>query len=393
MSNAHILVADIGGTNSRFAVFRICIFGLCERGSVYERRGRGWQKEDEGYIEKTSFAMLSLERSVVLPTQKAGSLPGLIRALSTVRGKDGGYFLPSSPEPQPLAGAVLAVPAPAASVDPASAPVHDEVCRCPNINWPISWTEAWAALGVSRLHLINDFVAQGFACAAFEQTLNLDCVVKGKPRANSPLALIGAGTGLGQCLILHDGHCRVLPSEGGHSLFPFAGEEEFAFAAFLQQRTGSEQIVKDMVVSGSGLAHIHAFLTGERLRPDQVTSRLSESPKTLEWFACFYARACRDFILTTLPLGGIYITGGVAGHIPGLLRHPAFTATLRGVPSMAHVLRDIPVLHIRNQDAGLWGAAAFAALGMQPDATLIASDECEDEVLLQALLRETGARG
>lgn len=393
MSNAHILVADIGGTNSRFAIFRICIFGLHERGSVCERRGRGWQKEDDGYIEKTSFAMLSLERSTILPTQKAGSFPGLIRVLSTVRGEDGGCFLPSSPEPQPLAGAVLAVPAPAVGVDPAVAPAHDEVCRCPNISWPISWTEAWAALGVSRLHLINDFVAQGFACAAFEQTLNLDSIVKGKSRAESPLALIGAGTGLGQCLILSNGHCRVLPSEGGHSLFPFTGGEEFAFAAFLQQHTGNEQIVKDMVVSGSGLSHVHAFLTGERLQPDQVAARLPENPKTVEWFARFYARACRDFILNTLPLGGVYITGGVAGHNPGFLRHPAFSATLRDMPSMAHVLRKIPVLHIRNQDAGLWGAAAFAALGMQPDATLIASDECEDEVLLQALLRETGARG
>jgi glucokinase len=62
-----------------------------------------------------------------------------------------------------------------------------------------------------------------------------------------------------------------------------------------------------------------------------------------------------------MALGGLYITGGMAMRVP-VLEHPAFFESFRDSPQMEHLLRDVPVLHIRSQRAGLWGAAAYGIM-------------------------------
>ncbi len=350
----NILAADIGGTHSRFAVFRLRV--LTENG-----RKR---------------AALRLVRKVRLRTQHSGGSAELIRALAATTADDGAYLTPVSPEPVPLSLAVLAVPGPAAGSDPAHGP-NDEVCLCPNIPWPMVQADIRTALGNVPVRLINDFAAQGFACAGVPGALDILGVLPGAAHAapaGAPLAVVGAGTGLGQCLVLPGNPPKVLGSEGGHSLFAFAGEEEFAYAAYLAKATGRAEIIKDMVLSGGGLARLYAFHAGETLDPHDVPARAAAHPVVLEWMARFYARSCRDFVLNAMALGGLFITGGLAAHLNGLLAHPAFAATFRNEPAMGHILAAVPVHHFRNQDAGLWGSAVFAALALHPGAALVAED-------------------
>ncbi len=341
-----VLVADIGGTHSRFAVFAL-------RDLPEGRTG------------------LRLLRAVRLRTKQSESSTDLIRTLAASPGDDGAYLTPASPEPLSVELAVLAVPGPTAGADPAVR-LEGEICHCPNIAWPIVQADIEAALGGVPASLLNDFAAQGFACACAPAALDIAPVAKGTARPGAPLAVVGAGTGLGQCLVLPGNPPVVLGSEGGHSLFPFAGEEEFAFAAYLAKVTGRKEIIKDMVLSGRGLAHLYAFHTGELLDPHEVPAKAAKHSATLEWCARFYARSCRDFALNTLAAGGIYISGGLAAHLPGLLDHPAFSGTFRDEPAMRRLLESIPIHHFRNQDAGLWGAAAFAALVLRPGAELMA---------------------
>ncbi len=348
--NQYVLAADIGGTHSRFAIFEL-----------------------RSMPGDTPRASLRLVRKVRLRTQESGGSANLIRALAAASGDDAGYLTPVSPRPVALSLAVLAVPGPTAGSDPAEGP-SDEVCHCPNIPWPIVQQEIRAALNGVPVRLLNDFAAQGFACACLPGPLDITPVRPGAAKPFSPLAIVGAGTGLGQCLVLPGNPPAILSSEGGHSLFPFVGEEEFAYAAYLANTTGRKEIIKDMVLSGSGLAHLYAFHTGESLDPHEVPAKAARHFTTLQWCARFYGRSCRDFVLNSLSLGGVFITGGLAAHLPGLLDHPAFAEAFQDEPAMRHLLSAVPVYHFRNQDAGLWGSAAFAALALRPGAELVAKD-------------------
>ena len=82
----------------------------------------------------------------------------------------------------------------------------------------------------------------------------------------------------------------------------------------------------------------------------------------MEWYARFYGRACRNYVLATLALGGLYITGGMALRVPAL-SHPAFAEEFHNSLAQERLLRNIPVFHVRKPEAGLWGAALYGLLG------------------------------
>ena len=342
-----VLAADIGGTSCRFALFS------------YERRA-----EPDA---RAMLQSLTLVRKVVFPTQQNTSTAMMMRTLASLAGEDGGYCTPLSPAPEYPSFAVLGVPGPAGVADPAaSGPQEPEggVCRCPNIPWPIAQRDVASALGGVPVRLVNDFVVQGFAAALLPGMLDATPVLAGTADARYPVAVIGAGTGLGHCAVLPGSTPRVLGSEAGHCLFPFEGGEEQAYAKALAAHHGTERIVCDYVVSGGGLASLYAFHTGEKLPPREVPARAAAHPATLAWMARFYGRACRQYVLATRALGGVYIAGGLAANLPEVLLHPAFAQALRGNDAMTHMLETVPVWRIRNQDAGLVGAAVFAVLAV-----------------------------
>lgn len=344
-----ILAADIGATNCRFALFQA----------------------DRDDPERP---LLRLLREKWL---SGGDYSEFRQALRTLRaapddGRDG-PFLPDS------------VQAPAMAVLAPAGPVEGDTCRISNLPWVIRTRDVREELGIADIRLINDFAAQAYACLLPE---NIDAapVLPGEASPGAPVAVAGAGTGFGQALILSEAplpatsgapkptshgrtlrglmRTRILPSEGGHCDFPFAGKEEEAFADFVRQSAGIDRIIGDTIVSGSGLAHIFAFLTGERLPPREVTARLPAHPQVLEWYARFYGRACRNYVLATLALGGLYITGGMALRAP-VLSHPAFAEEFRHSAAQERLLRNIPVFHVRKPEAGLWGAALYGLLCME----------------------------
>jgi len=320
-----LLAADIGGTNSRFALFAL--------------------KEASATLPD-----LELVREQWLPTAQYGDFSDLARDL---RLPDGSPFVPPG---TPLASLGIA------------GPVLDDGCKPPNISWGIRIDEAAAALNIPTVLLVNDFVAQGCACllaalnARTRAALEITELHSGKKNA-APFALVGAGSGCGKALVLPDAR-RVLPSEGGHGEFPFRRDEE-EFANQLRDSLG-ERIVVEMAASGNGLRRLFMHHCGEDLPPAEICSRLNPprtaaEQRTLSWFARFYGRVCRNFVLDAMALGGLYITGGMAMRVP-VLEHPAFLESFWDSKEMGWLLRDVPVFHIRSQRAGLWGAAAYGIL-------------------------------
>lgn len=349
-----VLAADIGGTNSRFA--------------LYETDGLA-----RGDVPRPQDRLCGVR----LPTARAASFADLLRRAAA---EEPGLFAPPQASGADASGAG-AIP-PALLVLAVAGPVRDgRRCTPPNIPWAVDLDDpALRAPDMPPLPpvlLINDFVAQAYACLR-PAALDVVDVLAGHSVPDAPTAVVGAGTGLGKCLLLPPSGVgmppRALPSEGGHALFPFTDEREMTFAAFVRAHTG-RQVIGDLVVSGPGLRLLHAFHTGQWLEPAEVTARLmscgddDDLRSVLAWFARFYGRACRDYVLETLALGGLFIAGGVAAAMPALVTHPAFAEAFRQSDTHADLLRGVPVRLVCSPDAGLLGAALYGALNVSHGVT------------------------
>ncbi len=304
---SYILAADIGGTSSRF----------------------GWFFLDNGRLERVN--------QLHLPTAASTSFREMLEQVF-MTGPDGQVCM-----------AVFAV---------AGAVEQDGSVRPPNISWDIHRDMITPYFPCNIL--INDFQAQAFGCRT-DPARKAMTIQTGTSEPGKALAVIGAGTGLGHCMLLpvgQDNHVAVA-SEAGHAAFPLYGDQERAYQAFLHRETGCTYPIGDMIVSGSGLTNLHAFLTGTWLSPAEIAQDLERFPETLTRFACFYARACRQYCLTVLPTQGLYISGGLAAKHPEMITHPAFITEFVDSKNYCSLLKNIPVFLNRDEDMGLWGAAEY----------------------------------
>ncbi len=318
------LAADIGGTNSRFALL-----------------------EDRGI----TMRLRSVER---IPTSEADSFSDLLDLL-----KDS----PLGPElPHCRAGALAVAGAVQGGVqaDP------------PNIPWDIDIRSMDLSGLPETLILLNDFAAQAYACktAALDGAVTINA---GRTDEWGMVGLIGAGTGLGHGMLvrLPGGGFLALPSEAGHAAFAFVNQEEADFEEFVRRELGLDYVFAEAVVAGQGLTLLHWFHFGQRLRPEEVAAAMDDDSPVCAWFARFYGRACRQFALNVLATGGMVVAGGVAAKNPALVRHPEFWREFTDNPNYRALLQDIPVVLNTNEDSGLWGAALAAKLasGRRPALT------------------------
>jgi len=312
-----IFAADIGGTHSRFAHFDL-----------------------------DAAKRLTLCTSHWLRTAAAESFPQLLEQL-------GETDFDLAPEASDMA--VIAV----------AGPVENGILSFPpNIAWPIDLSHPGTARRVPRGRLINDLVAQAYACVAPGSSAARS-ILPGEKVPGAAVAVVGAGTGLGMAALapLPGGGWAEVPSEGGHGSFAFESRRETDYMDFLLRQTGAPYIEAETVVSGRGLSLLHRFLTGEDLEPDEVGARLNAGSETLQWLARFFGRVCRDYALQVLALGGVFVTGGVAAKNPGIVTHPEFAAEFRRGRAMGELLARLPVFLNTDEESGLWGAAHCALRG------------------------------
>jgi len=308
-----ILAADIGGTNSRFAHFETDL--------------------------KSSLDMVD---SKWLATGEADSFHELI-----------GKLLESEFSLGPEQADIIVIAG--------AGPVENKTrISPPNISWDIDISPGSTTPDLGRAVLINDFVAQAYACRSDVGQTGHE-IIEGDKIQDGVSAVIGAGTGLGKAYLVvgPGGEFQAFPSEGGHCLFPFTGSREYAFQNFYRQRSGAEQITGNLVLSGKGLTFLHWFLAGEKLDPREVASLFNPDSDTLAWAAKFYGRVCREFALEVLPYGGLYVAGGIAAKNPEILEHQNFRDEFLYSPTMGHLLAKFSVTLLDNQNSGLWGAAVL----------------------------------
>ena len=251
----------------------------------------------------------------------------------------------------------------------AAGPVRDGRIEMTNADFAVDEEQIQSFFPDAEVRLMNDFEAQAWACLSpvFETAERL------LPGAGSeapvfsglaPVAVVGAGTGLGAAWLMPGEDPRVLPSEAGHMSFPFdiRNEEERAFAAFL---AGESSILPTAghVLSGSGLAKLHEFFTGTAEDPAYFTAAMTFAESdTCRLFARFYGRFCRMAALSLLPQA-VVIAGGVAEKTPCLVRHEEFAREfVRAAGAHGEFLNRVPVWLNRHPQSGLWGAAEAGAM-------------------------------
>jgi glucokinase len=261
-------------------------------------------------------------------------------------------------------------------------PVIDGRVKTTNLPWVVDERVLSRALRVKRVTLLNDLVALALgAVAAKPKDVHL---LQGDrlPRTGAGnVAVIAAGTGLGEAALIWDGE-RLVPcgTEGGHADFAPRNDLEWQLFKFLSKRIGGRVSV-ERVLSGPGLGALYDFFVADQKVGDTdantralataddrnaAIARLGgaegsePASRALDLFATLYGAEAGNLALKTLAVGGVFVAGKIAASITPRLDGsfvPAFVDKGRFGPLLA----GITVAVVKRSDIGLVGSARHAA--------------------------------
>jgi glucokinase len=269
-----------------------------------------------------------------------------------------------------------ALPSPAieAACFGVAGPVIDDSADLTNVPWRVDARQVAQTFNLRRVALLNDLQAMAYAVPVLDDS-EVHTLQKGEALKDGNIALIAAGTGLGEAL-LHNMEGRFIPSpsEGGHADFPARTEREFALARDLIARFGRADV--EHVLSGRGLVNIHRATHRAPCAADidlqdadapahisaaALAKRCGGCVETLDMFVEAYGAEAGNMALRTVATGGVFIGGGIAPKILPALTTGAFMRAFREKPPLEAMLAAMPVKVILNAEAGLLGAAVYAA--------------------------------
>ena len=271
-------------------------------------------------------------------------------------------------------------------------PVVENTAKLTNLSWFLDTERLRKELGIERISLINDFASVGYGIFGLTKQDLLTLQV-GKYQSAAPMAIIGAGTGLGQGFLIKQGNSyQVFPSEGGHADFAPRNQLEFELLKYILTKYDIQRVSVERVVSGLGIISIYQFLRDRKIATEspaianavrtweqeagksektvdpgalignaalEKSDRLSE--QTMQLFIEAYGAEAGNLALKLLPYGGLYIAGGIAPKILPLIQDGSFLASFTQKGRMGSLLEEIPVHIILNQQVGLIGAALSAS--------------------------------
>jgi glucokinase len=256
-------------------------------------------------------------------------------------------------------------------------PVAGDTATLTNIGWRVDARAVAQTFALRRVALLNDLQAMAYSVPALEPT-DVHEIQPGDQsgmRPNGNIALIAAGTGLGEALLHRiEGGYVPSPSEGGHADFSARNEREIALLRDLIGRFGRAEV--EHVVSGPGLVNIHRTTHGgvclaaidrddeeapANISAAALSGQCAACVEALDMFVEAYGAEAGNLALRSMATGGIFIGGGIAPKILPALETGRFIRAFREKAPLEGLLAAIPVKVILNADAGLLGAAIFAA--------------------------------
>ena len=257
-------------------------------------------------------------------------------------------------------------------------PVIGGVCRATNLPWVVASSTISSRLR-KPVALINDFEAVALGVGKLDAA-NLVTIQAGTRVDDAPIAIIGAGTGLGEAFLVSNGTRRiVVPSEGGHADFAPRDERQIGLLRRLIAKFG--RVSYERVVSGMGLIEIYHYLRDERIAPESPAVRAAlargedlgavvgkhavdgDDPlctATIDLFVDVYGAEAGNAALKVVARGGVYLAGGIAPKILSKLTDGRLRAAFVDKGRFRPLLETIPLWVVTHANAGLVGAA-FAA--------------------------------
>lgn len=320
-----ILAGDVGGTKTALALFEV------------RRRA------------------VAVVRESVLPSHGYAALTDAIR-----------HFL-SQGSPASIDAACVGI----------AGPVIDGRCTAVNLPWEVDEATLATALSTPRVKLVNDLAATGHGVLGLPKSA-LATLQAGAPR-KATMALIAAGTGLGEVLLVWDGRRhQVVGSEGGHADFAPRTDLETELLQFLRKEFG--RVSYERVVSGPGLYNIYRFLLASGGAPEAewlrsrmetgdpsavvaeaaLAGRDPRAVQALDMFASIYGAEAGNLALKALAVGGVFVGGGIAPKLRAKLEDGTFVGAFRDKGRLGEMMAAIPVHLVLEPRAALLGAAAIA---------------------------------
>lgn len=259
-------------------------------------------------------------------------------------------------------------------------PVANDVCRTTNLPWVIDARALEASCGIAKVRLVNDFHANAKSIEVLrdEDTVSL----KDGPRdPKGPVAILGAGTGLGEAFLFHDGEeYHVIASEGGHANFAPRTEEEIGVLRYLIKKFGGH-VSYERILSGKGLVNIYEGLRELGVAPESEAVKAEmgrEDPpavvsrhglakddalcdRALSIFCAVYGAEAGNLALKVMASGGVFVAGGVAPRILPRLQDGTFVSAFVDKGPLSRLVEGIPVRVITNPLAPIFGTASIAA--------------------------------
>jgi len=258
--------------------------------------------------------------------------------------------------------------------------VNGRNARTTNLPWVISADDMERDCGIANIRLINDFQSVGYGIEVLSDE-DVVALNQGAEVYRGTRVIIGAGTGLGQSLLVWQGnHFEVVASEGGHADFAPTDAEQVGLLEYMQQQFG--RCTWERIVSGTGIRNIHNYmletypgeessaLTKARSNGDpsaaiSIAATNGSDPlamRSMDLFCKLYGAQTGNLALTGLATGGVYIAGGVAPRIIEMLKNGLFMeGFMNKEERMQGYLKAMPVRVVVNAKVGLMGSAVAAS--------------------------------
>ena len=321
-----VLAGDVGGTKTNLA--------------LYDKRGSG----------------LIPVRETSLQSRQFDSLEAAIQR-----------FLEGGPR-QAIDAACLGV----------AGPVVEGRCVATNLPWIIDEQILSRAIPAAKVRLLNDLEAAGYGVLVLPAN-ELRSLQAGVPKRGS-MAVIAAGTGLGEAMIVREGERRVvIATEGGHTDFAPRGDLEEDLLKYLRKEFGRVSV--ERILAGPGFFNLYRFLrdTGwakespevaDKVRSGDpaavITSRAGSDGdplcvKVVEMFVSIYGAEAGNLALKTLAVGGVVVAGGIAPRIIDWMTTGNFMTAFKDKGRLSPLMDGIPVQVALNPKAPLLGAAEVAS--------------------------------
>jgi glucokinase len=256
-------------------------------------------------------------------------------------------------------------------------PVEDGVCVAEWLPWNrVDEKDVAAGVAVRGTRLINDMVATAWGVTALrpDQLVTLNA---GEKKAGRNVAVIAAGTGLGEsALIFDDGKFHAVTCEGGHTDWAPRNKAEFDLFKFLLDR--SHRVTNEHVICGRGLVNVYTYFksleTGNpppklpdsdkdagRIAQEAAADPKSAAGKTMDLFVSAYGGRAGSVAMQFMATGGVYVGGGIAPkNLPRMLDGSFMRNFVDKGPLFQPILEKIPVHVVLEQKTALIGAAQYA---------------------------------